>query len=198
VDTGAGLSEHTLSALDRSTDYVFVAGMDVPSIRGLRKELDVLKSLGMVAPHQHLVLNSADPRDGLSLRDVEAALGQKADVVVPFRREVRLSTNRGVPLLQGGKRDPATRELRKLLQRFPAAAGKAGMTPGPTPASPARATTGAAGPTAAPRPTKAAGPAKAPAQDHQPPQPAQGQTQASKRSFLAKRFSTARHRKGTP
>ncbi|MDQ6755211.1 MAG: AAA family ATPase [Actinomycetota bacterium] len=118
IDTGAGLSEHTLAALDRSTDYVFVAGMDVPSIRGLRKELDVLKALGMVPAAQHIVINSADPRDGLSLHDVETTLGHKADVVIPFRREVRLSTNQGKPLLQGKRRDKASKELIRLVNRF--------------------------------------------------------------------------------
>ncbi len=118
IDTGAGLSEHTLAALDRATDYVFVAGMDVPSIRGLRKELDVLKALGMVPAAQHIVINSADPRDGLSLHDVETTLGHKADVVIPFRREVRLSTNQGKPLLQGKRRDKASKELIRLVNRF--------------------------------------------------------------------------------
>ncbi|MCU1574578.1 MAG: pilus assembly protein CpaE [Micrococcaceae bacterium] len=204
VDSGAGLSEHTLSALDRSTDYLFVAGMDVPSIRGLRKELDVLKSLGMVAPHQHVVLNSADPRDGLSLRDVEAALGQKVDVVVPFRRDVRLSTNRGIPLLQSGKRDPATRELRKLLGRF-AAPGKPtaarGVAPRPAKAVKAAVPTSAPPPPAQQQPDTSSQP-----KVHQQVQPQaelhenQGQREPgqSKRLFTGKRLGKARHRKGTP
>jgi len=126
IDTGAGLSEHTLAALDRSTDYVFVAGMDVPSIRGLRKELDVLKALSMVPAAQHIVINSADPRDGLSLGDVETTLGHKADVVIPFSREVRLSTNQGKPLLLGKKRDKASKQLLRLVNRF---------TPAPVPSA---------------------------------------------------------------
>ncbi|MCZ2402569.1 AAA family ATPase [Paenarthrobacter sp. Z7-10] len=125
IDTGAGLSDHTLAALDSATDFIFVAGMDVPSIRGLRKELDVLKALGMVPAATHVVLNGADPRDGLSLHNVETTLGRKTDVVIPFSRAVRLSTNQGTPLLQGSKKDKASKELRRLVNRF---------TPGPVPA----------------------------------------------------------------
>ncbi|MBT1001584.1 AAA family ATPase [Paenarthrobacter sp. DKR-5] len=118
VDTAPGLSEHTLAALDRSTDFVFVGGLDVPSVRGLRKELDVLRALGMIPAAKHIVLNGADPRDGLSAADVEQTLGQKPDVVIPFSRGVRLSTNQGVPLLLSRKKDRATKELRRLISRF--------------------------------------------------------------------------------
>ncbi|MHA7141369.1 AAA family ATPase [Arthrobacter sp. Sr33] len=118
VDTSPGLSDHTLATLDKATDYVFVSGMDVPSVRGLRKELDVLKELGLTPIHRHIVLNSADQRDGLTLADVEATLGTKVDIVIPSSRPVRISTNQGLPLLQGKKRDPASKALRRLLLRF--------------------------------------------------------------------------------
>ncbi|OMH27716.1 pilus assembly protein CpaE [Tersicoccus phoenicis] len=118
VDTDAGLSDATLAALDRATDHVFVAGTDVPSVRGLRKELDILRQLGLVPGNRHIVLNNADTRDGLSRHDIETTLGHAADVVVPFSRSVRLATNRGVPLLQAGARDKAGRTLRQLVHRF--------------------------------------------------------------------------------
>ncbi|MCU1530495.1 MAG: MinD/ParA family protein [Arthrobacter sp.] len=118
IDTSPGLSEHTLAALDQATDLVLVSSMDVPGVRGMRKELNVLRELGMGATPRHLVLNAADPRDGLSQRDVEATLGVGVDVVVPASRAVRLSTNQGVPLLSRNGRDPASKALRKLVGRF--------------------------------------------------------------------------------
>src|SRR3712207_5780847 len=48
VDTAPGLSEQTLAALDRATDVVMLSSMDVPGVRGLRKELDVLRELCMI------------------------------------------------------------------------------------------------------------------------------------------------------
>lgn len=118
VDTSPGLSEHTLTVLDRATDFIFVGGMDVPSVRGLRKELDVLRELGMKPLDRLVILNTADPKDGLTKRDVEATLGTKVDVVIPDTRAVRISTNQGVPVLESAPRDAAAKALRRIVERF--------------------------------------------------------------------------------
>ena len=118
VDTAPGLSDTTLAALDKASDFVFVSGPDVPGVRGMRKELDVLAELGMHPLKRHMVLNGADFKAGVSLRDVETALGTSVDVVIPHSRAVALSTNQGSPLLNGTVRGPATKALQKLLARF--------------------------------------------------------------------------------
>ncbi|WP_029433858.1 AAA family ATPase [Blastococcus sp. URHD0036] len=120
VDTAPGLSEQTLAALDRATDVVMLSSMDVPGVRGLRKELDVLRELCMIPAGRHVVMNFADPKTGLSVRDVETAIGTGVDVVLPRSAAVPVSTNTGVPLLQSGGRDPMTKELRRLVARFSA------------------------------------------------------------------------------
>ncbi len=120
VDTAPGLSEQTLAALDRATDVVMLSSMDVPGVRGLRKELDVLRELCMIPAGRHVVMNFADPKSGLSVRDVETAIGTGVDVVLPRSAAVPVSTNQGVPLLQSGLRDPMTKELRRLVSRFAA------------------------------------------------------------------------------
>jgi pilus assembly protein CpaE len=121
VDTAPGLSEQTLAALDRATDVVMLTSMDVPGVRGLRKELDVLRELCMIPAGRHVVMNFADPKGGLSVRDVETTIGAGVDVVLPRSKSVPASTNQGVPLLQsGGRRDPMAKELRRLVSRFAA------------------------------------------------------------------------------
>ena len=70
VDTAPGLSAQTLAALDRATDVVMLTSMDVPGVRGLRKELDVLRELCMIPAGRHVVMNFHDPKGGLSVRDV--------------------------------------------------------------------------------------------------------------------------------
>ena len=52
----------TLAALDRATDVVMLSSMDVPGVRGLRKELDVLRELCMIPAGRHVVMNFADPK----------------------------------------------------------------------------------------------------------------------------------------
>ena len=121
VDTAPGLSEHTLAALDRATDAVVLSSMDVPGVRGMRKELEVLTELDLLPAGRHVVMNFGDVKGGLALRDVETAIGTAVDVCLPRSAAVPLSTNRGVPLLESGERDPMTKQLRGLVGRFVAA-----------------------------------------------------------------------------
>jgi pilus assembly protein CpaE len=118
VDTAPGLSDHTLVALEKATDLVLVSSMDVPGVRGLRKELDVLAELDLVPAGRHLVLNMADPAGALSMSDVETTIGTQLDVVLPRTGAVALSTNTGVPLLESGSRDAVARGLQTLLGRL--------------------------------------------------------------------------------
>jgi pilus assembly protein CpaE len=75
----------------------------------------------MIPAGRHVVMNFADPKGGLSVRDVETTIGAGVDVVLPRSTAVPPSTNHGVPLLQtGGRRDPMVKELRRLVSRFAA------------------------------------------------------------------------------
>ena len=118
IDTAPGLGEHALAALEASTDAVFLCDMSVPSARGLRKELAVLATIGIMPPGRHVVLNFADRVSGLSVKDVEAIIGVPVDVAVPRSSLVTLSTNRGIPLLQNRKKNPASAALTELVRRF--------------------------------------------------------------------------------
>ena len=118
IDTAPGLSEHTLAVLDQASDAVLVGGMDVPSIRGLAKEMDIMRQLGYDRMARHVVLNFADRRSGLTVKDVETVIGTGVDVTLPRSKAVPLSTNRGVPLLQSGSRDHVAKELNRLVARL--------------------------------------------------------------------------------
>lgn len=118
VDTAPGLGECTLAALEHCTDGVWVTGMDVPGVRGLRSSLDVLGHLGLLPEARHLVLNMADAKSGLSVRDVEVTVGVPVDVSVPRSKLVAYSTNRGIPVLQGTRKDGATAALGKVVERI--------------------------------------------------------------------------------
>ena len=118
VDTAAGLDEHTLGAIEHSTDLVFVCGLDVAAVRSLRKELDALDQLGMTTARRHLVVNRADARVGLEVGDVQAVLGMPVDAAVPSSRAVPLSLNAGTPIVLQDPRSPAARALHQLAGRF--------------------------------------------------------------------------------
>jgi pilus assembly protein CpaE len=127
VDTAPGLSDLTLTALERATDLVLMGSMDVPGVRGLRKELDVLTELDLVPRGRHLVLNFAGSSGGLAMADIEETVGAPLDLVLPRHDAALLATNTGVPLLQKGGRDPVTRGLQSLVERLaprPATTGR--------------------------------------------------------------------------
>jgi len=116
VDTAPGLSEHTLSVLDLTDILVLVTSLDVPGVRGLRKELDTLRDISIVLDSRAVVLNFMHPSRGLSVADVEASIGRKVDFVLPQSNGVPISTNRGIPLLQDGSKDPVAKQLKTLVE----------------------------------------------------------------------------------
>jgi pilus assembly protein CpaE len=118
VDTVAGLGEHTLAAIERSTDLLFVASMDVAGVRSLRKEIDVLDRLGMTTARRHFVLNRADAKVGMEARDIERFLGMAVDAAIPSSRLVPLSTNEGVPVVDRDAKAPVARSLMGLVGRL--------------------------------------------------------------------------------
>jgi pilus assembly protein CpaE len=118
IDTAPGMGEHALAALEAATDVVFVTGMDVPGVRGLRKEMDLLGEMALVPENVSVLVNAADRNTGLSVRDIEATIRTTVDHVVPRSRMAAYATNRGVPLLLHAPRDKAARQLNSLVGTF--------------------------------------------------------------------------------
>jgi pilus assembly protein CpaE len=118
VDTASGLDERALAAIERATDLVFLASMDVASIRNLGKEIDALDRVGFTDANRHFILNRADARVGLEVGDVEKAVGLKVDVALPSSRLVPLSMNQGRTLVLDDPDCPVSRELITFADRF--------------------------------------------------------------------------------
>jgi pilus assembly protein CpaE len=117
ADTGAGLDPVTMAAVERSTDLVLVAVMDVPTLLGLRKALRWLDDLGHVDARRHLVLNRGTAGDGLSLEDVEATVGLPVSVVIPSDAAVTQSVNAGRTLAATGAGEVAA-AIDRLVDLF--------------------------------------------------------------------------------
>jgi pilus assembly protein CpaE len=118
IDTTPGLGEHTLTVLDHATDAVMVTGLAVPNLRAMRTEVKVLESIGVVPPQRHLILNMADERAGMRVRDAESILEIPVDVAVPRSTAVPLASNRGVPLVVDAPRDAATKAIFEIVPRI--------------------------------------------------------------------------------
>jgi pilus assembly protein CpaE len=118
VDTAPGLSEHTLAVLDKANEMVLVTTLDVPGVRGLRKELETLGDLDMLPEARHVVVNFFESSRGLTIKDVQSTIGEEVDIVLNQSRLLPQSTNQGMPLLQVNGRDPITKQLNLLVDRI--------------------------------------------------------------------------------
>lgn len=111
VDTSPGLTDHTLGALDQTTDPLLLTTLSVPGVSGLRKVVDTLSVLQMFTNHYHLVVNFADSAHGVSREDVDETLGIDVQTAIPVSKGAPASLNVGVPLMQARVRDPLVKAL---------------------------------------------------------------------------------------
>jgi len=118
IDTGAGLTEHTLAALDVSTDAVLIADADVPSIRHMGKVVAALDGLQMTGMERHFVLNRADARIGIRISDVLEGVGLRTDIEIPTSREVAISLSRGEPIVLSNAKSSMAKKVNELVERL--------------------------------------------------------------------------------
>ena len=118
VDTSPGLGEHKLTVMEHATDVVTITSMDVASVRGTRKEFDVLAELGLMPATHFTVVNLADRASGLSIPDIERAIGGQVDIVLPRTKAVLQGTNRGIPVIIDRPHDKVSRGIRLLVHRL--------------------------------------------------------------------------------
>jgi pilus assembly protein CpaE len=100
VDTASGIDAASLAGIEVATDLLLVTTPDAPSVRATRRQLDTLDQLGYTAQRRILVLNRSTARGGLSVGEVESALGLTVAFQIPNTRLVTQSTNAGIPVVE--------------------------------------------------------------------------------------------------
>ncbi|MCP3988842.1 MAG: AAA family ATPase [Actinomycetia bacterium] len=100
VDTASGVDRFALAAMEQSTDLLVVSTTDVPSVRAVRRQLDVLDEVGYVSQRRTFVLNRANAKVGLSVAEIETAIGLEATFQIPSTRLIPVSTNEGTPVIE--------------------------------------------------------------------------------------------------
>lgn len=129
IDTSPGFNEFTLAALELSADTIVVSELDVPSIRGVRKALDVLQALNITGNRRHIVMNNMGRDGGLKMSDARKLISEPVDAEIPSSTKVMFSTNEGVPLLSRSKRGRATHQLQKLVDSLTRSSKPGAYTP---------------------------------------------------------------------
>ena len=118
IDTSAGLHESTLTAIELSTDLVFVCDLSAAAVRGTRKVIDALDRLGIDQQRRHFVLNRADSKVGIDVAEAAAVVGLPVAAAIPSARAVPLSMNLGVPVVESSPRSPVGKSFLATARLF--------------------------------------------------------------------------------
>ncbi|MGI9598834.1 MAG: AAA family ATPase [Acidimicrobiales bacterium] len=100
IDTAAGIDAAALTAIELSTDLIFVTTTDVPAIVAVRRQIAILDQVGYTAQRRMLVLNRSNAKVGLSAKDVEETVGMEVKFEIPSTRVIPVSTNEGSPAIE--------------------------------------------------------------------------------------------------
>ncbi|MCD9154661.1 AAA family ATPase [Aeromicrobium duanguangcaii] len=100
VDTGSGLTDETMAALEVATDVIMVTTMDVSSVKALRRAADLLDRIDLLPRNRHLVVNMTESGTGLEIDDIAQAMQMPVDVSIARSVDIALSVNTGRPLAQ--------------------------------------------------------------------------------------------------
>lgn len=128
LDTSAGLTEATLTAVEFSTDLIFLCDLSVSALRSLRKVIEAVDALGIDHAERHFVLNRADSKVGIDVEEAAALVGMHVSAEIPSSRAVPLAMNRGIPVVEESPRSPVSRGFKAVAGLFvdePAGKGRA-------------------------------------------------------------------------
>jgi pilus assembly protein CpaE len=118
VDTPTQLQDTTLSVLDAATTILLVTSLDLLALHKTRTALDMLRQL--YPPDKiHLILNRANSESGITLQDVEAALGGPIRTQIPSEgRLVVSSINEGKPFVLTSPNSVISRRINGLAMEL--------------------------------------------------------------------------------
>jgi pilus assembly protein CpaE len=98
VDTPPFVTDQVLAALDLSDYYVPIVTPDLPTLKSVRLTVEMFDLLEYPRERRLVVFNRANTEVGLTVQDVEEAVGAHLSVHMPSSRDVPVSVNRGIPI----------------------------------------------------------------------------------------------------
>jgi pilus assembly protein CpaE len=114
VDTPSQLQDTTLAALDAASTILLVTSLDLLALHKTRTALDMLRQL-YPAEKIQILLNRANSEVGITVQDVEAALGTELKGQIPSDgRLVVTSVNEGKPFVLFSPQTVIARRIQTL------------------------------------------------------------------------------------
>jgi pilus assembly protein CpaE len=116
IDSPSFIDEVGLTALEKSSKILLVSTLDLPTIKNVKKGIDILKSLSLLSKTK-LILNRSSGVAGIEPLDLERALDMKIQSNVPSDGKlVVASLNQGVPVVKLNNRAQISKSLVELLK----------------------------------------------------------------------------------
>jgi Flp pilus assembly CpaE family ATPase len=120
VDTPPAITEVIIEAIDLADDCVLLTTLDAPSIKNLRLAMATLIGLEVPREKWRVVANQCAPDSGISVPELERAIGMPAAIAIPESRLVAQSVNLGKAAVELNPLDPASVALQLLARKLEA------------------------------------------------------------------------------
>jgi pilus assembly protein CpaE len=118
VDATSEYSDHVLAALDLSDAICLVTGLDAIGVRHMSIAMQTLQNLGVGRDRLHFVVNRADSKVDLTIRDIERLLEIHVDSRIPSSPLVPRSINQGKLLWFGKRRSDVAKGVEAFADRL--------------------------------------------------------------------------------
>jgi pilus assembly protein CpaE len=116
IDLPSVFNEYVLAIIEASDDVLLVGSMDIPSIKNLKIGMQQLDLRAIAGPKLKLVLNHANAKVKLDVKEIERVLGMSADFPIPDDIAMPMSVNAGRPVVVNEPKSPVSRALDHIAE----------------------------------------------------------------------------------
>jgi pilus assembly protein CpaE len=115
IDAGSELDERSLAVLGLAEAVVIPIVPEIGALKALHSLLEYLTEVGSAAATATFALNHLFAREMLSMKQIEAAIGTKVEVEIPYDAGLYLKAiNEGIPIVRSAPTSAPARALGKL------------------------------------------------------------------------------------
>ncbi|HEY3670380.1 MAG TPA: AAA family ATPase [Acidimicrobiia bacterium] len=116
IDLPSVFNEYVLAIIEASDEVLLVGSMDIPSIKNLKIGMQQLDLQAVAGPKLKLVLNHANAKVKLDVKEIERVLGMSANFPIPDDIAMPISVNAGRPVVVDDPKSPASRALDHIAE----------------------------------------------------------------------------------
>ncbi|MFM1777825.1 MAG: hypothetical protein RL741_443 [Actinomycetota bacterium] len=114
IDSSPAFTDVILEAFDIADLHVLMTTLEVPTLKNLRVSSSTLDELGLPKSKRIYIVNQSDLNSGLTVDDVERAIGSTVAIQIPSSIAVPTSVNHGTTLFGSDPKHPVSRAVQSL------------------------------------------------------------------------------------